>query len=297
MKDDFLLNLSVRSLRSKMPKGLKQITLIGPSFIEPMARRLDENFMHEDDILNDFTLSDIKRYFRKRGCSSDKRAGWYLKQFINIGYSLREDASKYYMAWDSDTILLRPIQIFDGVKPVFSIDSEFHRPYFNTIKSILNIDKQVPFSYITEYMIFNKDIARKMLALICKIKNVELNKVFEAILDSVDSSHLEGSGFAEYETYGNYVEAYHKGSYSYRKHNKLRNGSSFFGFKPTNDVLEWLSCDYDAVSFESHTPPIVINTNRWIRFSKKGMVGPKCLLQILTRVDAVCRMIKKIIRN
>jgi hypothetical protein len=72
-------------------------------------------------------------------------------------------------------------------------------------------------------------------------------------------------GFSEFETYGNYVETYHQGAYIFRNHANQRMGSSFFGFSPTEDTLQWLACYYDTVSFETWSRPCSSRVSKLVR--------------------------------
>lgn len=47
--------------------------------------------------------------------------------------------------------------------------TEYHKPYFDTLKKILNLDKSFNFSFICEHMIIKKDIMNEVIA------NIEKN--------------------------------------------------------------------------------------------------------------------------
>lgn len=89
-----------------------------------------------------------------------------------------------------------------------------------------------------------------MLELINKIQHYNSNDWFYNILEAIEKSDLMNSGFSEFETYGTYVEKYYKGLYVYRDTNTIRNGKCLFKGLPYEEVLEWLSKDYYAISFE-----------------------------------------------
>jgi hypothetical protein len=52
------------------------------------------------------------------------------------------------------------------------------------------------------------------------------------------------------ETYGSYVWKYHRGAYTSRRIRSLREAMKFFNALPEPYVLDYLSRDYDTVSFE-----------------------------------------------
>lgn len=84
------------------------------------------------------------------------------------------------------------------------------------------------------------------------------------------------SGFSEFETYGTYVEKYYKGLYVYRDTNTIRNGKCLFKGLPYEEVLEWLSKDYYAISFEKCDKEILsgaLAENNFIR----TLFPPPCI--------------------
>ena len=250
MENDYLLELCVDLLRLNMPNGLKKITLIGPSFIELSARKFNVDFIHEDELL-EFKLRDINAYFEKNNLLKN-RSGWYMQQFIKLGYALRKETLEYYVTWDGDTLLLKNIPLFENEKPIFYICEGYWPPYFKTLHKLLGIEKKIIPSFISEFMIFKKIIVKDLFNKICSRNNVILRDVFTTILDSIDKNDII-SGFSEFETYGNYVEKFHTGSYAFRNLEKQRNGSAYFGFFPNKDNLDWLACAYDTASFEKWT--------------------------------------------
>ena len=90
------------------------------------------------------------------------------------------------LSWDSDTIPLNNISFFKDGKPLFTMKQEYNKPYFDTLKKILNLEKSVDFSFIAEHMMFNKDIMNEML------NKINLSKVhgqdwIEKILNACDN--------------------------------------------------------------------------------------------------------------
>lgn len=75
-------------------------------------------------------------------------------------------------------------------------------------------------------------------------------RFWERILSAVSDENLSGSGFSEFETYGNYVQKYHPGMYELRTLRGLRKGAEFFGTAPTAAQLQWAAKSYDTIAFE-----------------------------------------------
>ena len=245
----------------------KRITIIacdevGRSLANDFSESDNIRYINENDVFNGMTFTNIKSYLKKY--NSESRTGWYFQQFLKMGYAFLCD-EEYYMSWDADTIPIKKCNMFINERPVFDTKTEYHKPYFSTIKKLLGIDKQIARSYISEHMIFKKSI---MLELINKIQYYKRNDWFYNILEAIEESDLMNSGFSEFETYGTYVEKYYKGLYAYRDINTIRNGKCLFKGLPAEEVLEWLSKDYYAISFEKDDKEILsgaLAENNFIR--------------------------------
>ena len=185
----------------------KRITIIacdevGRSLANDFSESDNIRYINENDVFNGMTFTNIKSYLKKY--NSESRTGWYFQQFLKMGYAFLCD-EEYYMSWDADTIPIKKCNMFINERPVFDTKTEYHKPYFSTIKNLLGIDKQIARSYISEHMIFKKSI---MLELINKIQYYKRNDWFYNILEAIEESDLMNSGFSEFDTYGTYVEKY-----------------------------------------------------------------------------------------
>ncbi|MDR2342473.1 MAG: hypothetical protein LBD84_05490 [Campylobacteraceae bacterium] len=140
--------------------------------------------------------------------------------------------------------------------------SEHHVPYFKTINTLFDgvIFKLTNKSFIAEHMMIDKDIMVEIIERIEKNKKISGNKFYEKILYAIDRNEIIGSGFSEFETYGNYVLKYYPEKYRLRELRMLREGSYFINKKDiNNNVLNWIAKSYDTVSFEDH------ETNKMIK--------------------------------
>ncbi len=213
---------------------------------EPRIRLLDENHL-----INAIDINFIKEKFKQR-IGSEERANWYFQQFLKMSVSGHPEISEYYLIWDSDTILLKPIAFFDESNRVLiNPANEYHRPYFDLIEKILNIERQVSFSFISEHFMVKKEY---MQALIENISaNAQPNTSWiEHIINSIDNKDLGKSGFSEYETYGNFIAFKFRKSFSFRKIKSTRYGTSFFGSKPNKyAIFNLMISDYAFATFES----------------------------------------------
>lgn len=199
--------------------------------------------LDEDTIVDGLSFFKLNSFLKQKGF---KRTGWLFQQFLKLGFAQSSYCDKdYYLSWDADTIPLRKISFFDYEHPFFTRKGEFHKPYFDAIKRLLNMDKSVDFSFIAEHMLFNKAIVIQML------RDIELHNDgtwLEAILSNVDFN--EPNCFSEFETYGTYCANRHKDLYHIRFLNTLRCGALIRGPFITPQIIDELSFDLDTVSLE-----------------------------------------------
>lgn len=209
--------------------------------------------VNEDSLCDGLSYETIKNLIIKRDIFGGKRAGWYLQQFLKMAYA-RVCEDEYYLTWDADTILLNPLNMFsEGGRPFFDIKDEYNRPYFTTLNKLFygDIKKAGTYSFISEHMVFNTYIMKKLLSEIEGNESLNGISFFEKIMNSIRTMDLVFSGFSEFETYGNYVMKRYPDKYEIRKIKSLRAGEKYLGKNPTEKVLEWVSHDYDIISIEN----------------------------------------------
>ncbi len=178
------------------------------------------------------------------------RGGWYYQQFLKMAFSEICDED-YYMTWDMDTVPLREVKMFDrDLRPVFGLKREHNPGYFRTIENLLGIKKNAEGSFVSEHMIFKKDYMKEL------IRSMEQSSVIgenyrEKVINAIEEDYIS-LGFSEFETYGTFVTDRYPDSYGYRSFSSLRRGSWFLTpDELTIEDMEWLSQDYDAVTFEN----------------------------------------------
>ncbi len=202
-------------------------------------------FVDEDAMIDGLSFQYLRNIMASR--KAEKRTGWYYQQLLKLGYAfLSED--DYYITWDADMIPLKEISFFDSKNhPLFSTSNEYNPWYFITSKELLNLNKCIKRSFISEHMVFNKKIVKKMLA---EIESNSGEKWYDRIIEAVSDDHLAGSGFSEFETFGSYCMTNYPEEYGFRKLHALRGGKTIFGEIPDPEVLKWLSKSFDTISFE-----------------------------------------------
>lgn len=120
------------------------------------------------------------------------------------------------------------------------------------MKRLLDLERQVNFSFISEYMIMNKSIVNEMIQ---KIEQRNGCYWIEAVLKCINELDRFHSGFSEYETYGNYIFKNHQDLCGILRLNTIRKGKDVFGGKvpPKGELDEFAQKNqYDTISFENY---------------------------------------------
>ena len=179
--------------------------------------------------------------------------GWYYQQFLKMQYAFM-CKDEYYMVWDGDTVPCRPINMFSNEtgQPYIDLKHEFHPEYFETLGKILpGFKKVIERSFISEHMLMKCDIMKNLIADIEKNEGLEGKKFWEKIINAIEPDKIFDSSFSEFETYGTYVALRYPSVYKLRDWHSFRMGAMFFDLNTICDRdFEWLSKDFDAISFE-----------------------------------------------
>ena len=225
------------------PQGLVVITKDAVA-----AKRLfpsdNVTVLDENEILDGLTYEAVQQL-------NSRKTGWYFQQFVKMAYA-RRCANDWYLVFDGDTAPLVPLQFLSDGKGVFIQKGEYYEPYFTMIDKLFDgqVSRTVNFSFIAESMLFRRDIMLELLARIEANDKLPGTAFYEKILRSVARAGLSGCDFSEYETYGNYVCAFYQDAYTARPIRSFREAMKFFGVIPERHILDYLSRDYEIVSFE-----------------------------------------------
>ncbi len=241
---------------------ISEIIFIGPmelkEYVEADRLRYSEpegiKYLNENDLIPiDDIFNAMRDRLREEGYAMDgnSRPGWYYQQFLKMAYS-EVSGGKYYMSWDSDTIPLRRIEMFnaDG-KPVFDVKPEYMPGYFITIKKLFGIEKQIESSFVSEHMLFNTSHMKELIA---ELESMDFKgqRFYEKIFYGIDIDNMK-RGFSEFETYGNWMLKRHPGVYALRDWSSMRLGGYFLESSSLNEEdMKWLSPDFDAITFEGY---------------------------------------------
>lgn len=217
-----------------LPKKVKSNTLV---------KVLDEN-----GLLENLSFDCVKNTLVNHGAPA-KRTGWFLQQFIKLGFALSKYCdTDYYLSWDADTFPLRNIEFFtsDG-KPIFTKKKEHNQAYFDTLSKILELGEYADFSYIAEHMMFNKYVMTEMLGDIEK-SPIYGDSWYEKIINATDSTNV--NSFSEFETYGNFCLNHYPNIYATQVLNTFRKAGYIAGRFISDRKLNYMSFDLDTASFE-----------------------------------------------
>lgn len=200
----------------------------------------------EDGFIPGVKLSDLLG-FKLPGFPAG--AGWYYQQFLKLQFAFVEPQDDYYLIWDADTVLLRPMRFFDEQgRMLLTRATEFHRPYFDTYQRLFGEDANRECSFIAQHMIVQKSVVREMLGVIER-RVPALGNWALKIMSVLEPVHP--NLFSEYETYGHYIKNRYPDRIAIVERAWLRVIPKFFGRRmPSEARLNRLSKHYDYVSFE-----------------------------------------------
>ena len=227
----------------------ENIVLIAPSNTQPKTMK-DKSilFIPEDSLIQ---KRKINEFLRKMKSITTIRDGWYEQQFLKMAYS-RICKNEYYLLWDSDTIPIKNIQMFENARPFFDMKTEHHKPYFELINRLMEGLKFANRSYISEHMMIKAEFMKNLLSEIEMNSKLKGKSFWEKILFAINIQHINKSGFSEFETYGSYVDTRYPDFYVRRIWQSKRDAKAFYGSPINlNEIdINWLSQDYQALTFE-----------------------------------------------
>ena len=130
-------------------------------------------------------------------------------------------------------------------------------------------------------MLFKTDIMKNMISDIEKNDQISGEKFWEKIINSIEPEKIYDSSFSEFETYGTYVALKSPSTYKLREWHSFRLGASFFDMHKINDRdFEWLSKDFDAISFEKGQSVREDNKNFFDNPEYQKKLSAKKMLQL-----------------
>jgi hypothetical protein len=162
--------------------------------IQILCRKNNYNFINEDSLSQLPSKKQINYSFH-----GQDRSGWLFQQLIKLSID-NISQQRFILVLDADTILTKKQKFVDNGKLYLNCSDEFHVPYYKVVKKILKVRKTFPVSFISHYMIFDKNILDEMKK---EIECLHDKKWIDVILENLDRNSI--SGFSEYELWGNYL--------------------------------------------------------------------------------------------
>ncbi len=232
---------------------------IGSQFQQPAIEEIPDDrlgFVNENDVI---PFDDVHKVMAEKMAPLLKGrelprgiTGWYYQQFLKMEYS-RICEGEYYMSWDGDTVPCKKVEMFnDNGVPYFDLKHEYNELYFTTMgKLIPGLKKLIDASFISEHMLFKCDIMKRLISKIESNDSIPGSRFYEKIINCIPLEDIQGNGFSEFETYGSFVCLTSPQTYKLRDWHSFRLAGEFFDPETiSDDDYEWLSRDFDAISFE-----------------------------------------------
>lgn len=222
-------------------KDLERAVTNTIKIIEEKVVVVDENL-----IAPGLNLNEVKRilHLSLPDWPENHLPGWYLQQFLKMGFAKYAPNHEYYLIWDSDTLLTRTISFFDEEKIMLTQGNEFNKEYFETIRLLLKVVDLQSVSHISQHLMVR---TIDMIELIDALQEPN-QEWWRKILASLNGK--TPFQFSEYETYANYCISTKKYFYKSIKRHWFRYGMSYFGRGLQMEDAKSLSNYYDFVAFE-----------------------------------------------
>ena len=240
----------------KFIEGITNLVFIGDKKVGKLIKnkqnyfKIPLKFINENALIN---INKVKKLIKKRNKYAIRRSGWYIQQFLKMQYcKICQD--EYYLIWDGDTIPVREVKMFNNNKPYFDVKTEYHKPYFITMKKVFpELGKKYKYSFISEHMLIKTEMMKDLINCnrIDINYNISGNTWYEKIINSINIKNLPYSGFSEYETYGTFVNKFYRKSYGIRHWKSLKPANRYYNPRNlTNNNLLNIAKRYNAVTFE-----------------------------------------------
>ena len=233
-------------------------------FSDTFVRQYNIVLIDENKLVPGLSFATVSSLIKKR-CEW-KNHGWYLQQFLKMGFATSEYAKVQYLIWDADTFPLKPLLFYENGKFFVTAKTEYHVPYFKTIHKLLNLDKIADYSFIAEHMIIDVNVMKEMITALME-SDVQGDTWWEKIINALDTNDVTEKSmfaFSEFETYGTYLLKNYPDLLLRRTLKTFREAGKIYGRGVTNAQLRSLSDKHDIASFEvRYAPPFPKNIKHW----------------------------------
>lgn len=128
---------------------------------------------------------------------NNARPNWIFQQLVKLGQDFTKN--DLYLAVDSDVIFNNKIDI--GKYFYISSRDQHHVPYFNLMK-IMGIEKRVNYSFINDFMMFDRKACKEII-----------NGSIKDFASWLNEHMSDDCYLSEFELYGNFISNKYPGMY------------------------------------------------------------------------------------
>ncbi len=207
-KDLMVLPACVASIRRFLEPRPARIIIIPRSDdlrTHPAIARLGVETLSENDFQELAPRASMPEILVK----GKMRSGWYYQQFIKWGVR-RFSQTPNYLVIDADTVLIAPLVVARGGRPIFDQTDQHHIPYFDTYARLFGGPPDRRPSFIINYMVFSVAWLDELISEIhARFPGRNWDSTIMSLID-----RTEMSSFSEFETYGYWLMAHKAGEFS-----------------------------------------------------------------------------------
>lgn len=197
-KDKLKIEDCLKGIKRNVLHNIKKIFLVGPydEDLIYLSKKYFCEYINEEKILRKKNLN-INYIF-----NGVDRSGWLYQQLLNYKAVTILGEENFKLAVDCDTVFSRRQRFEKNKRIVFNACDDFHKPYFNSLKKLLNLENKLNISFTSHHIVYNKSYLIEMLIFLeKKYKTIW----YKAILDNLDYKNNTKSNHSEFETYAQYV--------------------------------------------------------------------------------------------
>lgn len=195
IKDVIALRQVIENALTHINHPINKLYIVGKRCIEfeKICNEFNATFLNETEVLG-YDKDRINYWV-----NGEDRSGWLYQQLLKLNAD-RVVEMEYFLVLDADTILLKQKIFYYRGRMIFDFSQERHEPYHVVYEKILKRKTTSRLSFISHYMLFNKELLQRLKL---EIELIHGKNWDDAILENVDYTNT--SGFSEYELYGNFL--------------------------------------------------------------------------------------------
>jgi len=138
------------------------------------------------------------------------QSNWARQQILKL--SVDKIKTGKVLIVDADLFFLKPIRfVVENKYNIYtSSEDDYFKPYFDTVKFLINKNKIYSYSFVTDFALFDCDILAKLKTTIEQHTHTNwVDAINTVMLEQEDHSNYFGQGLSEFELYGTYLYSEH----------------------------------------------------------------------------------------